>query len=53
MNREPFPNIYKKQSISPEERKQKHKMKIIFVTLITLECMVGIGVIVYFATQGV
>ena len=51
----PFRNIYEKRETPSalREKQRQHRVNMISVVAITIECIIGIGVIFYFATQGV
>ena len=50
-----YRNLYKKQETADavKERQRQHRIKLISIAMITLECMIGIGVIFYFSVYGV
>jgi len=47
----PFRNIYEKRETSStlKEKQRQHRVKIISIVMITIECIIGISVIMYFA----
>ncbi len=53
MNR-PFRNIYEKRETSStvREKQRQYRVNLISIAIITLECIIGIGVVSYFAVYG-
>ena len=56
MGRHDFKPLYQEYKLKPRTRteiERQRRIKIISVLLITIECILGIGVIMYFAIRGV